>query len=172
MQYQALHTAFWGYGAFWVLLAVLIFAALAGRRIWAAITKILDARTQGVREALEEAARLKAEAQAMLDNARAAQAQAVQDAKQIVESAHAAAVRMAEELAADAKAAAKWRERMALERIAAAELSAVRDVRAAAIDVATAATGAMLREHFTAQADAGMIDAAIAGVPEALRRAV
>ena len=172
MQYQAFHMAFWDYGAFWVLLAVLIFAALAGRSIWAALSKILDARTQGVREALAEAARLKAEAQAMLDDARAAQAQAVLDAKQIMESAHAAAVRMADDLAADAKAAAKWRERMALERIAAAELSAVRDVRAAAIDVATAATAAMLREHFTAQADALMLDTAIADVPDALRRAV
>ena len=172
MQYQALHAAFWGYGAFWVLLAVLIFAVLAGRPIWGAITKMLDARTQSVRESLAEAARLKAEAQAMLDAARAAQAQALEDARKILESAHAAAVRMADELAADAKAAAKWRERMALERIAAAEANAVRDVRAAAIDIATLATTALLREHFSAQADAAMIDQAISGVPEALRRAV
>ena len=172
MEYQAFHATPWQHGSFWVFIAIVLFALLAGRAIAGAITKMLDARTDSVRAALDEAAKLKAEAEAMLENAKAAQAQAIEDAKNILESARAGAERMAADLAADAKAAAKWRERMALERIAAAEASAVKDVRAAAIDIATAAAQAILREDFGASADAAMVDAAIAGVPAALRQSV
>jgi len=172
MEYQAFHRVPWEHGSFWVFVAIVIFAVLAGRKILGVIAAMLDARTQSVRDALDEAARLKAEAEAMLVEAKAAQAQSIEDAKNIIETAQAAAARMAAELAADARAAAKWRERMALERIAAAEASAVKDVRAAAIDVATAASAAVLRERFGAEADAALVDLAIAGVPAALRSQV
>ncbi len=169
MEYQAFYGPFWHHGVFWVLVAVVLFAIFAGRAIARAITTLLDARTEGVREALDEAARLKAEAEAMLAQAKAAQAQAAEDARTILASAHDQAERMAAELAADAQAAAKWRERMAMERIAAAEANAVKDVRAAAIDIATAAAQSILRESFSAEADSGMVDNAIAALPAALR---
>jgi len=172
MQYAAFHHVPWELGSFWVLVAIVIFAGLAGRKILSTITGMLDARTQSVRDALEEAARLKAEAEAILAEAKAAQAQSIEDAKNILENARAAAERMTAELAASARAAAKWRERMALERIAAAEASAVKDVRAAAIDIATAASAAVLGESFGPEADAAMVDLAIAGVPGALRSQV
>jgi len=172
MEYQAFHAVPWQHGSFWVFIAIVIFALLAGGKVMATINGMLDARGKSVRDAVDEAARLKAEAQAILEEAKAAQAQAVEDAKEILESAHAAAERMAAELAAEAKAASKWRERMALERIAAAEASAVADVRAAAIDIATAASATILRDNFGADADAAMLDQAIAGVPGALRQTV
>lgn len=172
MEYQALYTTPWQHGSFWVFIAIVIFAGLAGRKIVEAVTRLLDARTQSVKDSLDEAARLKAEAEAMLQDAKARHAQALEDAKQILASAEAEAARMAAELAEEAEATAKRRERMALERIAAAEATAVNDVRAAAIDIATAASAAILRESFGAEADAAMIDQAIAAVPGALRRAV
>jgi F-type H+-transporting ATPase subunit b len=169
MEYQALHVTPWEHGSFWVLVAVLIFAVLAGRAIVRAITGILDKHSQHVRDALDEAAKLKAEAEAMLQDARARQLQAAEDAKQILELAQAEAARMAAELAEEAQATAKRREHMAMERIAAAQAAAVNDIRAAAIDIATAVSARLLRENFDAQADAAMIDQAIAGVPAALR---
>ncbi len=171
MEYQALSFTPWTHGAFWVFVAVAIFALLAGRKIIAPIAAMLDARAQSVRDALEEAARLKQEAQAMLADAKARQAQAAEDAKQILASAHAEAARMAAELEADAKATAARRERLAMERIAAAEAAAVKDVRAAAIDIATAASAQILREGFATPTEADRIDQAIAGIPTALRRA-
>ena len=172
MEYQALYSTPWQHGSFWVFIAIVIFAGLAGRKIVGAVNKLLDARTQGVKDSLDEAARLKEEAEAMLQDAKTRQAQALEDAKQILAFAQAEAARMAAGLAEEAEATAKRREHMALERIAAAEASAVNDVRAAAIDIASAASAAILRESFGAEAGAAMIDQAIAGVPEALRRAV
>jgi F-type H+-transporting ATPase subunit b len=170
MEYQALNLTPWLHGSFWVAVAVVIFAFLAGRPIVAAITGMLDARTKAVQAALDEAAQLKVEAEVILAQAKAAQAQALIDAQAILESAHESAERLAAELATSAKNAAKWRERMALERIAAAEAAAVHDVRAAAIDIATAASSALLRDNFDAKADAAILDQAILGVPAALRQ--
>jgi F-type H+-transporting ATPase subunit b len=172
MNYDAIHRIPWMHGSFWVFVAIIIFAVLAGRQIAAYVTGMLDARTRQVQEALDEAARLRAEAEAMLADAKAAQEQAKEDARTMIENAQIVAARLASDLAADARSAAKWRERMALERIAAAEASAVHEVRAAAIDIATAASEAVLREHFSAEADAAMVDAGIAGVPPALRSVI
>jgi F-type H+-transporting ATPase subunit b len=172
MEYQALHVTPWQHGSFWVFIAIVIFAGLVGRKLIAAIAGMLDVRTQSVRDALEEAAQLKAEAEAILKDAKARQIQAAEDAKQILDSAKAEAARLSAELAEEAQATARRRERLALERIAAAEASAVKDVRAAAIDIATAASAALLRENFGADADAAIINQAIAGVPGALRQAI
>lgn len=172
MEYQALHSDFWAHGVFWVFIAVVIFAALAGRKIIGALVGMLDARTKQVQDALDEAAQLKAEAEAMLRDAKNAQAQAAKDAEQILASATAEAARMAAALTAEAEATAKRRERMAMERIAAAEAAALKEVRAAAIDIATAASARLLHDNFGAATDAAMIDQSIAGVPAALRRTI
>lgn len=170
MIYEALTGhVFYLHGAFWVFVAVAIFAILAGRQIVRLVGGMLDERGASVSAALAEAAQLKAEAQAMLDDARARQAQAEEDARQILAIAHVEAANLAASLAANAEATAQRRERMAIERIAAAEASAVAEIRATAIDIATAASAAMLRERFGADADAVLIDKAIAAAPAALR---
>ena len=58
---------------------------------------------------------------------------------------------------------------MALERIQAAESAAVKEVRAAAIDIATAASAALLRDSVSNDTDAALIDHAITALPKALR---
>ncbi|MDE1897029.1 MAG: F0F1 ATP synthase subunit B [Rhodospirillales bacterium] len=169
MEYHALQGQFWASGTFWVFVAILIFAILAGRKLVNALTNMLDARTLAVQAALDEAAQLKAEAEAMLADAKQKQVQAAADAKQILANAHAEAQRLATELAADAEAAARRREQMAMERIKGAEAAAVKEVRAAAIDIATAASAAVMRDNVSNDTDAALIDQAITALPKALR---
>lgn len=161
--------AFYLHGSFWVFVAVVIFALLAGRQISRFIAAMLDERTAGVSAALAEAAQLKTEAEAILADAKARQKQAEDDAKKILETAHVEAANLAAALAVEAEAAAKRRERMAIDRIAAAEASALAEIRAAAIDVATAASTALLADTLGPEADAALIDKAIAAAPAALR---
>lgn len=170
MEYGALHTIPWQHGTFWVTVAILIFAVLFARRIAAPLTAMLDRRGLAVREALDEAARLNAEAQAMLADARQKQQQATQDARDILALAHDEAARLAAQLRAEAVALANWRERLALERITAAEHAALAEVRAAAIDIASKATAQTLRDTFGGDADAALLDRAISDLPRALRR--
>jgi F-type H+-transporting ATPase subunit b len=169
MQYDALSLLPWLHGTFWVFVAVVIFAVLAGRQIAGAVTGMLDARAKTVSDALAEAAALKAEAETILADAKARQEQATEDAKRILATAHAEASRLAAELAAEAQATAGRRQRLAEERISAAEIAAVKEVRSVAIDIATAATTALLRDTLGAETDVAFIDTAIAGVPTALR---
>jgi F-type H+-transporting ATPase subunit b len=169
MEYQALHASPWQHGSFWVFIAIVIFAVLFARKIITPINTMLDGRANAVQTALAEAAQLKAEAQAMLADAKNRQEQASKDAADILASAHQEAARMAQDLLAEAQATAKRRERLALERIAAAEKAAIDDVRATAIDVATTAAAALLRTGFAAESDAAAIDQAITRIPAALR---
>ena len=170
MENEALSSAPWVHGAFWVLVAVLIFIVAFGARIAVPLGRLLDSRAAAVRQSLDEAAHLKAEAEAMLVDARKKRAQALAEAKDILARAHEEATRMAAELAAEAEMRARARERMAEERIQSAQASAIAEVRSAAVDVAIAATVQALRDGLTAADDGRLVDHAIAEVPNAFTR--
>jgi F-type H+-transporting ATPase subunit b len=172
MEYQALHAVPWQHGSFWVFIAIVIFAILFARKIITPINNMLDQRADAVRAALAEAAQLKAEAEAMLADAKARQEQANRDAEDILAFAKREAARINEELTREAQATAKRRERLALERIAAAEKAAIDEVRSVAIDIATTAAATLLQSGFAADTNATLVDHAITGIPSALRRGV
>jgi len=172
MEYEAFHAVPWQHGSFWVFVAIVIFAVFFARKIITPINAMLDGRAKTVRDALAEAAQLKAEAEALLAGAKKRQEQANQDAADILASAQREADRLSASLLAEAEATAKRRERMALDRIAAAEKAAIAEVRSVAIDVATTASESLLKSGFAAGADAAMIDQAITALPAALRQPV
>jgi F-type H+-transporting ATPase subunit b len=170
MEYEALMSAPWIHGAFWVLVAILIFVVIFGRKIATPLGAMLDQRAETVRQSLDEASRLRAEAQAMLADAKQKREQALAEAKDILARAHEEAARTAAELAAEAEMRARARERMAQERIESAQAAAVAAVRETAVEVAIAATAQALREGLSAAEDAGLVDHAIAEVPRAFTR--
>jgi F-type H+-transporting ATPase subunit b len=152
----------------WVVLAFLLFFILFGKKLWGALAGILDARAVTVKAELEEASRLRREAESMLRDAEKQRADALADAKALIEGARAEAGRLAAAAAAEAEASAKRREQMAVDRIAAAEKAAVDDVRLAAADIATTAARQVMAEGLTADADSVLIDQAIMQLPTAL----
>jgi F-type H+-transporting ATPase subunit b len=152
----------------WVVIAFILFFALFGRKLWAALAQMLDDRAAKVRAELEEAARLRQEAEAMLRDAEKRREEALRDAQALIEGAKAEAERVSAAAAADAEAAAKRREEMAVDRIAAAEKAAVDEVRLTAAEVATAAARQVIAEGLSAEADALLVDHAIMELPRAL----
>ena len=148
----------------WVFIAFVLF----GRKLWAALAGMLDDRGAKVRTELEEAARLRQEAEAMLRDAEARRADALREAQALIDGAKAEAGRVAAAAGAEAEASAKRREQMALDRIAAAEKAAVDEVRLTAVEVATTAARQVIAEGLTADADARLIDHAITQLPSAL----
>jgi F-type H+-transporting ATPase subunit b len=143
---------------------------LFGAKIAVPLGRLLDNRAETVRRSLDEAAQLKAEAEAMLVDARKKRTQALAEAKDILARAREEAARLAAELAAEAEMRAHARERMVEERIQSAQASAVAEVRSTAVEVAIAATMQALREGLTAAEDARLVDHAIAEVPGAFAR--
>jgi F-type H+-transporting ATPase subunit b len=156
---------------FWVLVAFVIFFVLFGGKLWSAATGMLDGRAATIRAELDEAARLRAEAEHMLRDAQAAREAAMLEARQVLERSRAEAARVTAEAQAEAAAAAKRRERMALDRIAAAEKAVIVEVRQMAAELATQAARDIIGAHLSTEADAALVDDAIAGLPRALRAA-
>jgi F-type H+-transporting ATPase subunit b len=152
----------------WVAAAFVLFFVFFGKMLWKALASMLDARSAAVRSELEEAARLRSEAEAMLRDAEKRRADALSEAQALIAGAKTEASRVAAATAAEAEASAKRREQMALDRIAAAEKAAVDEVRLTAAEVATVAARQVISEGLSADADARLVDHAITQLPTAL----
>jgi F-type H+-transporting ATPase subunit b len=152
----------------WVAIAFVIFFVLFGKKLWVALAGILDKRAETIRAELAEAQRLRKEAEAMLAEAASARATALTRAQELLDGAQREANRLAALAAADAEQSAVRREKMAMDRISAAEKAAVDEVRIAAADVASHATRLLLTETLSADASAAIVDRAIASLPAAL----
>lgn len=162
---------FWTELQTWVAIAFVLFFVIFGKRLWQAIAGLLDARAEAVRRELEEAARLREEAQNMLRDAEQRRATALKEAQELIAGAKVQAEQLAEAAAAEAQAAARRREQMAIARIASAEKAAVDEVQITAAEVATEAARQVIAEGLAPAADARLIDHAISQLPAALRTA-
>ncbi len=171
MEYLAFHTRFWSVGTFWVTVAVVLFLAVFGRRLLAGIFGAVDSRSHAIQDGLDEAQRLRREAEAMLLEAQNRQAEALRTAQEMLDHARARAERLTQELAQAAADTQARREQMVIDRIRAAEANAIKEVRAAAASLAVEAASRIMRDTFDAEQDAPSIDRAIANLPTALGRA-
>jgi F-type H+-transporting ATPase subunit b len=131
---------------FWVLVAFLAFVALVlYYKVPAAIAKMLDDRADGIRKELDEARRLREEAQALLADYQRKAREAETEARTIVDQAK----REAEALAADARKSLaeslERRSKIAEDKIARAETQALSEVRATAVESAIAAAQELLK---------------------------
>jgi F-type H+-transporting ATPase subunit b len=149
----------------WIALAVVVvFAILIWKRVPSLIGAALDAKIAGIRDQLDEAAKLRAEAEALKAEYEAKAAQADAEAATMLERARTEAQGIVDQAEADAAALVQRRARMAEDKIAAAERAALDEVRAKAATAATAAAEALIRDKLDAGADRKMVDAAIAGL--------
>jgi len=164
-------TAFWSDSKTWVAIAFFVFFIVFGKKLWRPLAALLDGHGNLVRTELEEAARLRREAENMLRDAQLQRDRAIDDAQKLIAGAQAEAERLAAAAAQDAENSARRREQMALDRIAAAEKAAVDQVRLTAADLATTAARQVIAEGLSPAADATLIDTAIRQLPAALRAA-
>ncbi len=155
-------------GAFWVGLAFVVFVAAIWRPVGRMMGGALDGRSDKIREQLEEAVRLREEAQALYAQYERQQQEAVAETELILAHAREEAARQDRQAAEALEAALKRREEQVLERIARAEQEALDDVRAAAVDVAVRATRKLLAETLDAEGHAALVDAAIADLDKRL----
>jgi F-type H+-transporting ATPase subunit b len=132
---------------FWVAVA---FAIFIGILVYVGVPKMLlsalDERGRRVQAELDEARRLKDEAQKLLAEYQGKQRQAETEAAAIIAGAKAEAERIAAEAKAKMEEFIARRTKMAETKIAQAEAQAVADVRAAAADAAVTAAEKILTE--------------------------
>lgn len=130
---------------FWVAVAFVLFiGVLAYFQVHKLIVKSIDDRRDLIKAELNEARRLKEEAQALLAQYREKQHAAEQEAAAIMAGAQAEAERLALEAKAKMEDFVARRTKMAESKIAQAEAQALADVRSAAAEAAVAAAETIL----------------------------
>ena len=154
---------------FWVLLAVVVFAILVWKPARRAVIGTLDERAMRIQGELEEARKLRDEAEQLLADYRQKEREAAADAQAIIAHARDEAERIAAQSVRDLQQSLERRQRLAEERIAQAEAKALDEIRAAAVDVAIAAAREVIVSQLDERRGAAMLDAAIAALPQRLR---
>lgn len=147
---------------FWVAVAFFVFVGLLMYlKVPAAMTKALDDRAEAIRTELNEARRLREQAQDLLADYQKKQREADEEAKAIIDQARAEAETMKSESARALSESIARRSKLAEEKIARAEAQALADVRAAAVEAATSAAETILRTRAGGEVGTGLIDDAI-----------
>jgi F-type H+-transporting ATPase subunit b len=130
---------------FWVALAFVIFVGVLVKfGVPKMALSALDARGDRIKQALDEAHRLRSEAQAVLAQYQQKRAEAEKEAQAIIVNARVEAERLAGEAKGKVEEFIARRTKMAESKIAQAEAQALADVRAAAADAAVAAAEKVL----------------------------
>ncbi len=132
---------------FWILIAFVTFAGVFGRKAWAAMKKSLDNRSEKIRAELDEAQRLREEAQVVLNEYKQKRSEAEEEAQKLVEQAKIEAERHANEAKKALADNMQRREQAAMQRIAQAENDALREVRETAAELAIKATANLIQEN-------------------------
>ena len=128
------------------------------------VAGILDSRIAEIRKQLDEAAKLRAEAEALKAEYEKKAKQADAEIEKIREGAERQAKEIVAKAKEDAKGMVARRKQMAEEKIAAAERQAIADLRAKAAQASTAAAAAIISERHDAEADSKLADETIAGL--------
>lgn len=147
--------------AFWVSVSFVILIALVAKPVSKMITKALDEKIAEIQARIDEAMRLREEAQDMLASAKRKLADAQREAQSIVEDARSSAQSLRVKMTEEAEAALKRRERMAIDRIAQAEADATAEIRTLTADVALEATRQILAQEVQGARAEQLVDAAI-----------
>jgi len=160
-EHAAHHGPFYTEAHFWVDVAFILVVALAYRPVSRAIAAGLDARAAKIRARLDEAHKLREEAQEMLATYQRKQRDAMKEAEEIIAHAKAEAERLAQQAARDLEVSMKRREQQAIDRITQAEAQAVKEVQHLAIDVAIGAAQKVIGESLSAAQTGALVDTAI-----------
>lgn len=153
---------------FWVAVGFIVLMAVIAKPAWRTMIGGLDARAERIRASLDDAARLREEAQHLLAEYQRKQRDAAKEIDELLASARAEAERASGNAGDALDAALKRREQLALDKIAQAEADALQAVRNTAVDIAVAATRKLLVDRIDAAASARLIDQTITELPQKL----
>lgn len=149
----------------WVAMAMTVLILVAiWKKVPAMITGGLDSSIAEIRKQLDEAKALRAEAEALRQEYADKIASAEQDAAAMLEHAKSEADAIVAKAEADTKALIKRREKMAEDKIAAAERGAIAELRAKAANAAASAARQLIAANHNAKADKSLVDEAIGGI--------
>ena len=154
---------------FWVAVAFVVFVVLVFKPIKGALIGGLDAKIAEIRQEVEEAEKLREEAQSLLANYQRQQRQAIQDAEAIVARAKEEAEQYRTEADEAMKDMVRRQEEQAREKIVQAETAAIQEVRSMSAELAMAAAEKLLADRLAGDEGSRLIDNSIEDIPRKLQ---
>jgi F-type H+-transporting ATPase subunit b len=143
---------------FWVMIAFFAFVGLLYYyKVHKTIGKALDDRADAIRKELDDARRLRDEAQALLADYKRKSLEAETEAREILEQAKREAEALTEQTRKALAESVERRTKSAEEKIARAEAQALAEVRASAVDNAIAAAEKILKSKASAASTAAQL---------------
>lgn len=154
---------------FWVGVSFVLFVVLlVYLKVPGMAAKALDERADAIQKELDEAQRLREEAQTVLADYERKKVEAQADAEKIITQARREAEIYGEEARRKMQEQIERRSRLAEQKIVQAEAAAVKDVRAAATDLAIEAASRVLAAEVKGAKASSLIDDSIAAVRKQL----
>lgn len=138
---------------FWVLASFLLFVGLAYKKVSTLGANALDSRTAQIKAELDEARRLREEAEGVLNQYKQKQAQYLKEAEEMLTRARKDAETIAAQAQKDLQVSLDERMKNALEKIAQEENNAITEVRAHVVDVALSSARKMIAEQASGAQD-------------------
>lgn len=150
---------------FWVAVAFVVVIGFAYKPVSRAMTAGLDSRSTQIKGKLDEARRLREDAQALLAEYQRKQRDALQEAEAVLAHAREEAARLKVEAEKSLEHAVARRQQQAVDRIAQAEAQAIAEVRHMAVDIAITAAGHLIADKMSPQKGNALIEGAIKDLP-------
>ena len=154
---------------FWVAVGFLILLAVLFKPAKKMIIASLDSRAEKIRSSLDEAEKLREEAQHVLADYQRKQREAAKEIEGLVANARSQAETMRCEAENSIKNALARREQVAFEKISQKEADAIAEVRNLAVDMAIKASGELLERRLGQKQSQELIETAIRELPRNLQ---
>ena len=151
----------------WVLFSAILFAVVLWKKGRGPVLAMLDGRTAKIQSDLDEAARLKQEAQDLLADYQQKHKEAIITAQKIIEGAQESVALMQKDAEEKLTETLQRREALLLERIKRAEGAAVQELRFQAADIAAKAAESLLADAM-GKRGSKLVDEAIEELPARL----
>jgi F-type H+-transporting ATPase subunit b len=144
----------------WVAIAFVIFFGIIMRVGYGRIVGLLDKRSEKIGSDLDDARKLREEAQSLLADYQRKKRDAEKEAEEIISQAKEEAIRLAKVAAEKLEETVKRRTQVAIDKIANAEVQAILEVRNTAVDVAVDAARALIADNLDEKKASELIDTA------------
>jgi F-type H+-transporting ATPase subunit b len=148
----------------WVALSFLVFIGLTYKKVGSFALRALDERSAKIKAELDEARRLREEADQVLQQYKQKQAEYLKEAEAILASARKDADTMRSHAEKEMTAALDTRMKQAIDRISQEEGQALADVRNHVVDIALAAARALVVDHVSSMSQDELVKLALTDI--------
>lgn len=142
-----MHESFLSNPTFWVAIAFLLFVGMTYKKIAGFLLRALDERSAKIAAELDEARRLREQAEALLADYKKKQAEYLREADAMLQKARQDADALSRQSEKELKETLDARMQQAMSKIAREEDAAIQEVRNHVVDIALAAARAVIVTH-------------------------